>query len=61
MDECKEMVCNGCFKSYTLYLKTFREAEKRPCPYCGSTDTTPMLNVRVGKQEIRQFVISRTD
>jgi len=46
----KEFVCNGCFRAFVVRCKTsWLSAEKMPCPFCKSRDTSPMLEKVIGK------------
>lgn len=39
----KEMVCGNCYRFFVLSESSWTAAERKPCPYCGSRLTTPML------------------
>lgn len=39
----KDMVCCVCYRFYQLTESRWTSAEKKPCPHCGSFETTPML------------------
>lgn len=39
----KDMVCSFCYRFFVLTEGRWSTAEKKPCPYCGSRETTPML------------------
>jgi hypothetical protein len=37
------MVCCVCYRFFIVETRTWQEAERKPCPYCHSRETTPML------------------
>ena len=39
----RDMVCCNCYRFYVLTESSWKSAENKPCPHCGSRDTTPML------------------
>jgi len=39
----KDMVCCYCYRFYIVTESSWAAAERKRCPYCGSSDTTPML------------------
>lgn len=57
MDEPREMVCSECYRAFTVQAMSWREAEAKRCPYCHGTDTTPMLEVRIGSKRLRHYSI----
>jgi len=51
----RDFVCNSCYRSYTVTSRSWRSAEALPCLHCGSKETTPMIEVRVGDKRIREY------
>ena len=39
----KDMVCCICYRFFIAVTRTWEEAERQPCPYCGGRETTPMM------------------
>lgn len=39
----REMVCSDCARRFVLSESSWKSAEAKKCPRCGSSDTTPML------------------
>lgn len=39
----REMVCSGCATRFVLSESSWKSAEAKRCPRCGSSETTPML------------------
>lgn len=39
----RDMVCCFCYRFFIVSTRTWAEAERTPCPYCHSLDTTAML------------------
>lgn len=39
----RDMVCCVCYRFFIVETRTWQEAERKPCPYCHSRETTPML------------------
>jgi hypothetical protein len=37
------MVCCACYRFFVVTTRTWAEAERQPCPYCHSHETTAML------------------
>lgn len=56
MDTVKEMVCSRCYRAFMLPAKTtWLTGERMPCPFCKSTDTTPMLKLQVDGRKLESF------
>lgn len=39
----RDMVCCTCYRFFIVTTRTWAEAERQPCPYCHSRETTAML------------------
>lgn len=39
----KDMVCGSCYRFFQLSESSWAACERKPCPHCGSRQTTPML------------------
>lgn len=50
-----DFVCNSCYRSYTVRSRSWASAEKLPCLYCKSHETTPILQVEVGHARLREY------
>jgi hypothetical protein len=50
MGEDKLMVCNNCFRGFNARSKNWLNAERESCPYCHSTNTTPVLEKRLNQR-----------
>lgn len=48
----KDMVCGFCYRFFQAVESSWKSAEKKPCPYCGSKETSPMLAVYHGSSPI---------
>jgi hypothetical protein len=56
----RDFVCNSCFKSYTVRSRSWRNAEALPCLHCGSKNTTPMIEVKVGFSRVKEYSFGPT-
>ena len=51
----RDFVCNSFYRSYTVTSRSWASAEALPCLHCGSKETTPIIEVRVGDKRIREY------
>jgi len=48
----KDMVCSDCGRMFVVTESSWAAAERKPCPYCGGHETTPMLGKYEGAEPV---------
>ena len=58
MPEDRLMVCGDCYQSFQASSVSWHDAEHQACPHCGSRETTPLLEARIGDRRLRHYSLA---